>query len=257
MPSCRDIEENLAAYVDGAGGLDPAAVDAHLQACPPCRSLAVAERAAHDLLCTRRQHLRGCAPAHLRGRCAAHAAVPARRGILIGRPWVSVSVAASLLLVAGLFFVFAWGSSVETYAAQLAVDHMKCFQFPPDPSATADAGLMGRTWQKANGWSLRVAATSPGEPLQLVGIRRCGSTRGRVAHIFYKWRDQPLSVYVLNSRLEHAAQSDPDHAQYDSVARFGENEVIWTERGRTYAVVAKAPLPDLQHVAGYVRRAVE
>jgi anti-sigma factor RsiW len=259
MADCREIKAHLTAYVDGEpGGIDAATVDAHLQACPPCRRRAAAERAAHELLCTRREHLRGCAPSDLRGRCAAQrTAVRPTRRMFSPRRWVPVSLAASVLLATALLFVFAWGSSVETYAAQLAVDHVKCFQFPPDGSAAADVMLMGRSWQKANGWSLKIAAPPSTEQLQLIGIRRCGSTKGRVAHIFYKWRDRPLSVYVLNGEIEKAARPAPDESRYDSVARFGENAVIWTEHGRTYAVVARAPVSDLQHVAGYVRRAVE
>jgi anti-sigma factor RsiW len=258
MADCREIEANLAAYVDGEScAIDRAALESHLNACPPCRRRAVAERAAHQLVCARREHLRGCAPSHLKGRCAAQrAALHARRGLFSPRRWVPVSLAASVLLAAGLLFVFAWGSSVETYAAQLALDHVKCFQFPPDGSSSDDV-LMGRTWQKANGWSLKVAAASAAEQLQLLGIRRCGSTKGRVAHIFYRWRDRPLSVYVLNGRVDESEQVGRDQEHAHSVARFGENAVIWTDHGRTYAVVARAPAPELQQVASYFRRRVE
>jgi anti-sigma factor RsiW len=256
MPNCREIEDNLAAYIDGEPTtVESGTIDIHLKACPACARRAVAERAARELVCSHRQRLRGCAPGDLRQRCAAlraNARVPARR-----RYWVPVSLAASLLLVAGVLFIFVWGSGVETYAAQLAVDHVKCFQYPPEASAPVDATLMGRTWQEANGWSLKVAASSPDDQLQLIGIRRCGSTKGRVAHIFYKWRDQPLSVYVLNGTVDRAAESVSGHDHYEPVARFGENTIIWFGRGRTYAVVSRAPLADLQRVAGYVRRAIE
>lgn len=257
MPNCREIEANLAAYIDGEPTtVESRTIDTHLKACPPCARRAAAERTARELVCSHRERLRGCAPGDLRQRCAS---LRANAGVRTARRryWLPVSLAASLLLVAGVLSIFIWGSAVETYAAQLAVDHVKCFQFLPEASAAADATLMGRTWQEANGWSLKVAASSRDEQLQLIGIRQCGSTKGRVAHIFYKWRDQPLSVYVLNGTVDRASKSAQGHDQYEPVARFGENTIIWFQRGRTYAVVSRAPLPDLQHVAGYVRRATE
>jgi hypothetical protein len=166
---------------------------------------------------------------------------------------VPLSLAASLVLAAGIFLLFGWGSSVETYAAQLAADHLKCFQFPPEASPAPDVTLVGRTWQQRAGWPLKVAASSPSDQLQLLGVRRCGSSRGRVAHIFYKWRGQPLSVYVLNYRFDRTANAAHDH----DVNRLGEHAIVWSERERTYAVVASRHLPDLQQAAHYVRRSVE
>jgi anti-sigma factor RsiW len=173
MANCRDIESKLAAYIDGdQPAADRLAVEIHLRACPSCRTRARAEQAVHDLMCSRRLALRGCAPSGLRSRCAGQ-----RRssfaGFLPRRPWVSLSVAASLVLVTAVFLVFGWGSSVETYAAQLAADHLKCFQFPPDGSAAVDATLLGKIWQESSGWTLKVAASSPSEQLQLLGVRRC------------------------------------------------------------------------------------
>jgi anti-sigma factor RsiW len=253
MATCKDIESKLAAYVDrDQPAADRVAVETHLRACPECRTRAQAEQAIHELVCSRRMALRGCAPAGLRRRCAGR-----RRSSFVGslprRPWVSLSLAASLVLITAVFLVFGWGSSVETYAAQLAADHLKCFQFPPDASSATDVTLVGKTWLETSGWALKVAASSPSEQLQLLGIRRCGSSRGRVAHVFYKWRGEPLSVYVLNHRFDRA----PDAAHDHDFNKLGEHEIVWTARERTYAVVASRRVTDLNHAAMYVRRSVE
>ena len=254
MANCRDIESKLAEYVDREQApSERRVVDAHLQACPPCRARAAGEQAAHDLICARRDTLRGAASPELRRRCAAQRHVSRGVGPLLRQPWMPLSVAASLVLVAGLVLFFAWGSSVETYAAQLAADHLKCFQFPPDATPAADVTIVGRTWQEKAGWALKVAASAPSEQLELLGVKRCGSSRGRVAHILYKWRGQPLSVYVLNTRFDRAPDASHDH----DVNRLGEHAIVWTEHERTYAVVASRELADLQHAALYVRRFVE
>jgi anti-sigma factor RsiW len=255
MANCREIETKLAEYVDGLQpDAERAAVESHLQSCPPCRARAAGERVAHDLVCARRQTLRPSVPGNLRERCAAQRRLASPPVPVFARtPWVRFSLAATVLLAAGLFVLFGWGSSVETYAAQLAADHLKCFQFPPDAAAPPDVTLLGKTWQATAGWALKVAASTSSEQLQLLGIRQCGSSRGRVAHVFYRWRGEPLSVYVLNHRFDHG----PDAAHDHDFNKLGEHAIVWTVRERTYAVVASKRLPDLQHAAHYVRRSVE
>jgi anti-sigma factor RsiW len=255
MANCREIEEKLAEYVEGEQATpERAAVDAHLEACPPCRTRVAAERAARDLVCSRRQELRATAPEALRYRCASQrsAAAPSF-SVLRRRPWVPLSFAATLVLAAALFLLFGWGSSVETYAAQLSADHLKCFQFPPEVTASPDVTLLGRDWQESSGWGLKVPSSSVSEGLQLLTIRRCGSSRGRVAHILYKWHGEPLSVYVLNHRFDRAADADQDH----DVTRLGEHAIVWSAHERTYAVIADHRLADLHRVATYVRRSIE
>lgn len=255
MANCREIEAKLAEYVDGhQAEAERAAVERHLQSCPPCRTRAAGERTAHDLVCARRDTLRAPAPGHLRERCAAQrqAARPPA-AVLARTPWVRFSLAASVLLAAGLFVLFGWGSSVETYAAQLSADHLKCFQYPPEATSAPDVTLLGRTWQTQSGWGLKVADSSTMEGLTLLGIRKCGSSRGRVAHIFYRWHGEALSVYVLNHRFDHSANAAHDH----DVNRLGEHAIVWTDHDRTYAVIADHRLPDLQRVATYVRRSIE
>jgi len=255
MANCREIEEKLAEYVDGEQTApDRAAMEAHLEACPPCRTRAAAERAAHDLVCSRREALRPTAPGELRRRCAAQRSAAAPPATLLRRrPWVPLSFAATLVLAAGLFVLFGWGSSVETYAAQLSADHLKCFQLAPGVTSSADVTLLGRNWQESSGWGLKVPSSSVSEGLQLLAIRRCGSSRGRVAHILYKWHEEPLSVYVLNRQFDRAADAGQDH----DVTRLGEHAIVWSAHERTYAVVADHRLSDLHRVATYVRRTIE
>jgi len=260
MPDCRDIEPALASYVEGECPLPECSrVDAHLDACPVCRTRVAGERAARELLQARRDQLRGCAPARLRERCASACAKGPHPAVLSASAfrWMRWPLAATLLLVAGLVGALFLGNTVESYAAQLAVDHVKCFTLPPD-AARESAESLARSWEARQGWPIRIAPAASGERLDLLGVRRCGSTRGRVAHVLYRWRGQPLSVYVLNGHLPGAADvSEVDHHPHAAVKRLGEQEIIWSDRGRTYAVVARASVSDLQHLAGYLRQQME
>ena len=256
---CQQIELLFAAYVDDEAEMaERATVDAHLRACPPCRDRIAGERAARDVLRARRTGLRPCASPALRARCAAQGVSPAiRSGLLSRRELIPLSLAAAVVLAvsSSLFF---FGNTVEVLAAQLAVDHVKCFQFAPDRGARSvrvDPLTEARSWETSYGWPLKVPASAASEELELIGVRRCLSSEGRVAHMMYRWHGQPLSVFVLNRRAGGTNQGQPEIEEV--VTKMGENTVIWSRGDRTYAVVARGPSPDLQQVARYVRRASE
>jgi anti-sigma factor RsiW len=259
-PRCRELEELFASYVDEeAAAPERARVDDHLQACPPCRDRVAGERAARDVLHARREGLRPCASNALRTRCAAQRIVPAiRGGALTRRAWVPLSLAAAVLLAISSTLFFA-GNSVEVLAAQLAVDHVKCFQFPPDHAAARiDPIVEARKWEAGYGWPLKVPASAEVEQLQLLGVRRCLSSEGRIAHLMYQWRGKPLSVFVLNSRARGRPGRNGESGDIEeTLQKLGEQAVIWTRGNRTYAVVARDASPGLQQVARYVRRASE
>jgi len=238
--NCRDVEARLTPYVDGESGDDVRrAMDAHLTACPPCREHAVAERGARDLIRDHRDTLRAPAPEALRARCAAHSR---RRSHAIVRRWVPLSLAASLLLAALGAIIFSVTNPVEALAAGLALDHMKCFRVC-DTDHPMDASVVESTWRQAEGWSIVVPPSAPAEQLELVNVRRCLSTDGLAAHLLYRWHGQPLSLYVLPRAVEG------DRV----VEELGHQTAVWSESGRTYAVVTPGHPDDFTDLVHYVR----
>ena len=247
IKSCRELDEQLAPYVDGEQ--TPAArrfVDAHLAGCPPCLANADAERDVRVMVHEHRDRLRPLAPASLRARCAALSAsaeAPARRRSSMSsvRRWVPLSLAATLVLAVAGVFVFGLNNRVEALAASLAVDHVKCFKVTdspaPDPLAAA------RDWQQDQGWPIVVPQSEPAQQLKLVDVRRCFTTDGRSAHMMYTWRGAPLSLYVL-----------PEDVGRDRVIdKMGHEAVIWCANRRTYAVVADGHPQDLSTVVDYLK----
>jgi anti-sigma factor RsiW len=244
--------------VDGeASPLDRAAVDAHLAKCPPCRDRVSDEQTARSVLVARRDELKMCAPELLKRRCAEHLtslppAVTSQppQGWLIRRA-MPLSIAATILLaLAGVLF-FGLTGSVEALAAQLAVDHVKCFQFASLDVPDADPVALGQQWAAARGWPIKVPASDATHELQLLTVRRCASTDGITAHLMYKWRGEPLSVYILNSAERVSAGRD------HLLEKLGQETVIWSTEGRTYAIVARARPSELEQVAQYVKRTAE
>lgn len=258
MKKCRDIEPMMAPYVDGeAAPADRAAVAAHIDACGVCRDDVIAQRAARDVLQARRDELRGGASPQLRAQCAAHAqavsapvgktetppAAPARRASTLRRR-IPLAAAATILLAVASVFGLGLNNKVQALAFQMTLDHMKCARFNSSTTA-ADPVAAAQQWTAKFGWPLTVPPSSEPAGLELRAVRRCGVTDGRVAHLIYDWRGEPLSVYVLPvSAVEGSAE----------VARFGHESVMWSSNGRTYVVLTgAASRPDLAGVVQYMR----
>jgi anti-sigma factor (TIGR02949 family) len=254
IKSCRELDEQLAPYVDGEA--PPAArraIEAHMAGCPPCLDRAGDERAARDAVVEHRGELRAAAPPALRARCIALSAsakatagqASAGRSALASamiRRWAPLSLAATLVLAVAGVFVFGLNDRVEALAASLAVDHVKCFKVEGTP-AHADAGVAARDWQQDQGWPIVVPQSEPAQQLTLLDVRRCFTTDGRSAHMMYTWRGAPLSLYVL-----------PEDIGRDRVVdRMGHQAVIWCANRRTYAVVADGHPQDLSRVIDYMK----
>lgn len=252
---CRELESVLTSYVDGESAPpERASVEAHLDRCGSCRDRVAGERAAREVLRARRTELRPAASETLRARCLAHrrsasapAAAPPRFAPRLRR-LVPLSLAATLLLaVAG---VFLFGVNHEAVAAQLALDHMKCFDIIGE-EGTTDPKAAAAAWQSSKGWSIGVAPSSDEHDLQLVGVRRCFSTDGAAAHCMYRWRGQALSVYIVPRALEGVGTAQ------QVVEKFGHGAIMWTNGPRTYLVVTRGRPRGFEEVAGYIRRNVE
>lgn len=250
MSKCQDLEPLFASYVeDEAQQGDRASVEAHIGRCPPCRDRLAGERAAREVLVARRSQLRACASADLRARCAAHARGTAPRFFAgaLARRWVPLSLAATLVLAVAGAFIFGLNEPVEALAAQLTLDHVRCFQFAPERLAHVDSASAGRDWAAAQGWPLQVPAGSPGSQLELLGVRRCRLSGGRVAHVMYKWRGEPLSVFVVPRMIRKGPQHDA------LVEKFGHEAIVWSAGERTYVVLARGSPSELDAVVGYVK----
>jgi anti-sigma factor RsiW len=246
---CRELDAMLAPYVDGESqAQDCASIEAHLQRCPPCRERVAGERAARDVLHARRSEICPRAPEMLRARCAAHKEMAGRGALSSMRRLVPLSLAATLLLAVGGVFLF--GVSHEAIAAQLALDHMKCFEVS-SPEGPSDSKAAAAAWQSRRGWAIGVAPSSGEHQLQLVGVRRCFSTEGAAAHCMYRWRDQDLSVYIIPRALQGAGTAQ------QVLEKFGRGTIIWSNGSRTYVVMTRGRPRGFEAVAGYIRQNVE
>lgn len=253
MSKCRDLDPLFAPYADGEGvAADRAAVESHLDRCPPCRENVAEQRTVRAAVAACRPSLRASAPDELRARCAAHARTAPRRrsvaGRLAERPWIPLSLAATLIIAVAAAFIIGVNDKVEAIAAQLTLDHVKCFQFAPERLKHIDAATAAHQWAEKQGWAIEVPASSQSAGLELLGVRRCAMSSGRVAHVMYMWRGHPLSMFVV----PRAINGVPDRQEF--VEKFGHEAVIWSGKDRTYVLLARARPSELAPVIGYVRQ---
>jgi len=247
--SCERARSLLTAWIDGElPASDVRAIDEHLAACRSCAHRAACERAAREVVRTRRPAL--CseeAPPALRARIARHAA--GARAPVGRRRWrrVPASLAATLLLVcSGYTLHVLTGRSTTVLAAQLAMDHVKCHLIERDHGA-ADPSAVEHRLAERYGFHAKVPASAPEWNVRLIGARRCLTGEGTNAHILYRVDNRPVSLYLVPNEARGAT----------TLKAFGRDAVVWTRDNGTYVLVADRGVRDLDGVARYMQRSTE
>jgi anti-sigma factor RsiW len=240
---CRQIEALLPPFVDGAASeIDRARVAAHLGRCPSCRQAAEAQGAVRALL---RQHcaaLGSVAPVGLAGELRAAAARVPTTEVLDRRGRLSALAAAAAVVLAVTAAV-AWGTgrSSVLLAAQLTLDHIKCFIIDgADHAGHFTAAAAEAEMQNHFGWSVPVPEPAARPEVHLVSVRRCLYGEGIVAHLLYRVQDQPVSLFVVPGREASAAE----------ISAFGRHAQVLTRGGDTLVVVAPAGLAGVAAALG-------
>ncbi len=248
--SCRRIDSLVTPYVDGElAAADRETVDRHVRLCPPCRSRVDAERAVRAALDARRPALTGqCAPSSLAARCAAALRVPADARPHRRVRLAPLAVAAALVMALAASFLYrATDSSARLMAAELTADHMKCFMINEVMGTHHDAAQVQASMETHFDWDVQLPPHPEAAGLELVGSRLCLYAEGRVAHIMYRYRGRPVSVFML-----------PNSARPDQMVEvMGHEAAIWSVGDRTFVLIADESKPDVARLASFVQGALE
>lgn len=241
---CRQIEALLPPYVDGVdSGRERARVAAHLERCAACRAAAEAQTEVRQLLRARREVLGETPPAGLAAslRAAAGAQATAGHPLIGWRGRLSALAAAAALVLAVTGVVWATGRSSVLLAAQLTLDHIKCFIIDGDDhaghftAAGAEAAMAEQF-----GWSVPIPTPAARPDVHLVAVRRCLYGEGMVAHVLYRVEGQPVSLFVMPDKQAAAAD----------LAAFGRYTEVRSRAGVTYVMVAPAGLAGVAAAVG-------
>ncbi|MGE3273709.1 MAG: anti-sigma factor [Vicinamibacterales bacterium] len=249
MTECRLIESALAPFVDDGLDADQAGrVARHLAACPACRAREGAVRAARAVLRDRAQALRVAAPPGLRTRivalAAAETAAPARLG-WAARLGAFAAAAALVVAIGGTALAVATPRWSVVLAAQLALDHLKCFTIDGEATLPAlDAAAAEATITAQHGWSAEVPPGDEGLGLRLVAVRECLYADGFAAHVLYRLDGEPVSLFIVPGQVHPEAE----------LRVLGEASRVWSAGDRTYVLMTAAGnQAGLDRVAAYVR----
>jgi hypothetical protein len=251
--TCRDVEDNLAGWADG-DHVNAAAIAAHLETCEACRASAHAQSVARAVLRARAAELSPLAPPGLRTRIVANSPQDLKtlgpQDLSWGGRLTAFAVAAMFVLTVGAVLLpVTTIRSTALLAAQLALDHLKCFTIEGDADgAPISKAQAEATLRQEYGLEVVVPASRPGssphERLELMAVRRCLYGDGRAAHLMYRLDGEPMSLFVIPGLSRPGAD----------LSLFGHDQVVWTEGDRTYMLVARGGLRDqLARVAPYLR----
>jgi anti-sigma factor RsiW len=156
-------------------------------------------------------------------------------------------MAAVLVLVVGFGAFHAVASrSAVVLASELALDHLKCFGLLEDSSGPPDARALEAKLHERWGWSMRVPEGSPSEGLVVVGGRKCLYHDGGIAHLMYRYRGEPVSLFMLPNTTLAA----------HTLAVMGHQTRIWSVGNTSYAVVMQGDSALVDRVALELRRTV-
>lgn len=242
MPSCRDVDPLFAPYVDGDATADQRAiVDAHLRACPKCRHQTALQSAVRQTV--RTKLCRPCAPEALRTRCRAAARAGMGPFGTTRSTIASLSMAAALVLVVGGVLLYGLtGLSPTVLAAQLTLDHMKCFAVH-DADSPVDVRAGEAQYARDHGTEIHLPRQGIAG-LQLVDMRRCFCGEGVAAHAMYRLHGRPVSLFVIPGTSRDRASTDV----------FGHDAVMWSNANATYVLVGREPRETLEALAAEMER---
>jgi anti-sigma factor RsiW len=118
--------------------------------------------------------------------------------------------------------------SPTVLAAQLTLDHLKCFALH-DSSDPVDARASEDRFAQEYGWRLHVPTAPAADGLQLVGVRRCFCGEGPAVHVMYRREGEPISLYVLPHVTRSSATADV----------FGRDALIWSAQDTTFVLLGR------------------
>ncbi len=245
---CSRVCERLTAFIDGALGKDAhTQVVGHLNECPSCANREREERGAATLLRRRAHALKDVpTPPGLRTRCAAVATTQPAPVLARWPSMVPVALAVVLIAVTATALTKVGASrSNAVLAAQLALDHVKCFAlFQSGTNRAADPVVVKAMLRDRYGWNVDVPASTSEADLRLDGARRCQYGDGPIPHVMYQAHGQNVSLFVL----EGVTRTPSD------VSVLGHRAKIWTRGRNTYVMVSSAAAGTLSDVVGYLQQ---
>jgi anti-sigma factor RsiW len=253
--TCQQVEPWIAAYADGdpIDGHRPA-IEAHVAVCAACQEAVRIQQSVRGAVAACGREAAVFAPPGLRTRIAATLAAEHAGSQPLALGWRSrlsafAAAAVVVLAVGALLVPVVTGRSTVVLAAQLALDHLKCFVIDGHVhDHTVSRAEAEATLSRDYGWTMTVPETPGDEAGRLVAVRRCLYGEGRAAHLLYRVDDHAVSLFIL-----------PDTERPAEVHRvFGQDATVWSAGQKTWVLVGPSAARDrLVRMASSLRNSAE
>ncbi len=99
----------------------------------------------------------------------------------------------------------------------------------------------------AFGWRLHLPEQFDTSGLELVGARRCLYGEGKVAHLMYRDKGRPVSIYMLPKSVRPEAL----------VEMLGHEVAIWSSGDRTFVLITRGSRDEVAQMASFVKGALQ
>jgi anti-sigma factor RsiW len=246
-PTCRQIEALLPAIVDDHDGPDAAMIAAHLEGCAACRQALEVQVVTRAVLRSRAVQLSVSAPPGLRTRVESSLRDEAETNTLGWRGRLSAFAAAVVLVmvIGSIALPLLTERSTVLLAAQLALDHLKCFLIEGDGGATPITKAEAEaTLEREYGFAVAVPELDANEGLRLIAVRRCLYGDGRAAHLLYLLDGAPVSLFIMPGLVQPLAE----------LSLLDHDQIAWSDGQDTYMLMARSGTrARLQRVASRIR----
>ncbi|MEZ5416911.1 MAG: zf-HC2 domain-containing protein [Vicinamibacterales bacterium] len=232
------MESLLPPYVDGeASAVVRHTVEQHLASCPACREAVEAQRQVRELLVSRRARLIDAAPSGLEA--SVRAAGEADAAVARRPRWSALAAAAGLVLALVGGLSWATGASSVLLAAQLTLDHLKCFVIDGDEADGISASAGEERFHDHFDMQVRLPEPASDGRAKLVSVRQCLYGEGWIAHALYRVDGDAVSVFVIDGTRDRAA-----------LDLLGRHADVRMQDGHTLVIVAPARLPRVAEALG-------
>nr|MDQ3070629.1 hypothetical protein [Acidobacteriota bacterium] len=132
----------------------------------------------------------------------------------------------------------------QAIATQLAADHIKCEKLGLGLPAQGEPAELKRAWLEWRNQHVEIPGGHAADGLTLVGLRRCVTSEGNMAHVVYTRQGRPLSLFIF-------AKGRPGSG---AVEALGHKAILWQSGSLTYALVGRSE--GLQHTAMWMQEQV-
>ncbi len=159
-----------------------------------------------------------------------------------------VALAASILILVIAGYLFLQNYNKDSFLQIIVQDHVKFMPSPGKQINTSDPREL-KSWFRGR---VDFPVSAENIKARLIGGRLCSINKRRAALLFYKYKNTPLSLYIIKGSAPYEFKSMKEVVLRDKEVRYknlnGYTIVLWCEKGLTCALVSELDLVEIRNI---------